>query len=53
MIVLLWVLWGALMFALTQLSLLGWGGLLLYFVVGFGSGLWLHRITDDYRNGKG
>lgn len=49
-IVLLWLLWGALMLALTGLAGLGWFGLLLFFVVGFGSAFaldWSIRHMDD------
>ena len=50
MIVLLWLFWAGMMFALTQLSLFGAVGLAVYIIFGLTTGLWLHKITEDYRD---
>lgn len=50
MIVLLWLFWAVMMFALTQLSLFGAVGLAAYIIFGLATGLWLHKITEDYRD---
>lgn len=45
--VVLWLCWGAMMFGLAGLGAFGWVGLLIYFVVGYVSGIILHRTMVE------